>query len=66
MLKVFSVLLNQAWAQLDQRLSELRGDLGTDKVLYGLFRGRFGVDVDLKLIPDRPSVLGTEGFNLRG
>lgn len=58
--------MDQGWTQLDQRFPELRDDLGTDKVLYGLFRGRFRVDVDLKLIPDRPSVLGTEGFNLRG
>lgn len=43
------MLLDQGWAQLGQFFSELKSNLGTDKIFYGLFRRGFRVDLDFKL-----------------
>ena len=49
MLKVFPVLGNQSRAYFGKFLPELRGDLGTNKIFYGLLRRGFRVNLDLKL-----------------
>ena len=49
MLEVFAVFFDQGGPERDELFAELGDDFRPYEVFYGLFRGGFGVDVDVEL-----------------